>query len=146
VPADVVEGADVRAVEARDGVRLALEAGADLGRRGELRRQYLDRHLPPQTGVEGAVDLAHAARAERCEDLVRTEPRSRSHVSGFRRLECSTESWGDSPAGSCRSCRTRARRERTKRAGAEDPRRCATQEEEGCVRSPSPCRLLQVTA
>ena len=54
-------------------LRLALEAGAHLGVRGQVRRQHLDRHVAPEPRVVGAIDLAHAARAERGEDLVGTE-------------------------------------------------------------------------
>ena len=40
------------------------------GSRGDGRRKHLDRHLAAQPRVARPVDLAHAARAERREDLV----------------------------------------------------------------------------
>jgi hypothetical protein len=36
-------------------------------------RQNLDRHRSLETGVDGFVDLSHAARADEGEDFVRTE-------------------------------------------------------------------------
>ena len=38
-----------------------------------MRRQDLDRDVPPQLGVARAIDLAHAAGAERRDDRVRAE-------------------------------------------------------------------------
>ncbi len=71
--ADVVERADVRVVEARDRLRLALEAGADLGLVRKVRRQDLHGDVAAEAGVLRAVDLAHAAGAQRREDFVGTE-------------------------------------------------------------------------
>jgi hypothetical protein len=71
--ADVVERADVRVVEARDRARLALEAGADLGVVDEVRRKHLDRDFAAEPRIARAIDLAHAAGAERGEDFVGTE-------------------------------------------------------------------------
>ena len=69
--ADVMERADVRMIQRGDGARLTLEALASLGIVGDLRRQDLDRHVPTEPGVAGAVDLAHPARAEPRVDLIR---------------------------------------------------------------------------
>ena len=82
VTPDVVERADVRVRELRDGLRLSLQPLARLGRGGQPRRQDLDRDLAAQAGVLCAVDLAHSARAERREDLVGAQARSggESHV------------------------------------------------------------------
>ena len=44
---DVIERADVGMAELRDSAGLALEAGANLRRRGKVRCQHLDRHVPP---------------------------------------------------------------------------------------------------
>ena len=71
--ADVVERADVRMVERRDRPRLALEALADCGFGGELRRQHLDRDVAIEPRVAGAIHLAHAAGAEQRDDLVGPE-------------------------------------------------------------------------
>ena len=43
--------------------------------RRRLRRQHLDRHLATESRVPRAVHLPHPARAERREDLVRTQAR-----------------------------------------------------------------------
>jgi hypothetical protein len=73
--ADVVDRTDVRVVQRRDALRLALEAGAELGVRRELRRQQLDGDLAVELRVARAVDLAHAAGAERSGHLVAAEAR-----------------------------------------------------------------------
>ena len=73
---DVVERADVRMIERRHGVRLAVEAGAQLGVGGELRRQHLDRDRAIEPRIARAVDLAHPAGADRRDDLIRPESRA----------------------------------------------------------------------
>ena len=61
--------------ERRDGLRLAREAGESRARSpASLLGQDLDRDLAAQPRVARPVDLAHPARAERGEDLVRPEP------------------------------------------------------------------------
>ncbi len=74
VLADVVERADVRMRELRDDSRLAVEALAKLRVIGDRTWQDLDRHRAIEARVAGFVDLAHAARAKRAEDFIRTEP------------------------------------------------------------------------
>ncbi len=61
---DVEERADVRVAERRDGLRLALEAGAPVGVGGELAGQHLDRDQAVEPGVAGGEDLAHTPGAE----------------------------------------------------------------------------------
>ena len=61
---DVVERADVRVRQLRDGLRLALEALPRVGRRGDLGRQNLDGDDAIEARVAGFVDLAHPARAD----------------------------------------------------------------------------------
>src|SRR5262245_8102943 len=73
---DVVQVADVRMIQRRDRLRLALEAGAAVGVRGERLAQDLDRHDPIEARVAGLVDVAHPAAAERRQDLVWTETRA----------------------------------------------------------------------
>jgi hypothetical protein len=63
--ADVVQGADVRVVERRDGARLAEEPLHRLGVAARLVRQELDGDAAPQAQVFRRVDDAHAAAAER---------------------------------------------------------------------------------
>jgi hypothetical protein len=55
--------------------RLALEAGASIRIGRECRRQHFERDVAAELAVVGAVDLAHAARAERREDLEVPHPR-----------------------------------------------------------------------
>ena len=57
----VEERADVRVRELRDRLRFSLQPLARLGRRGQPRRQDLDRDLAAEPRVFGAVDLAHPA-------------------------------------------------------------------------------------
>jgi hypothetical protein len=94
---DVVQRADVGMTQLRDGARLAVEAGAGLGRLGQVRRQHLHGHIAAQARVAGAVDLAHAAGAERGDDLVRTE-----HGAGSQhRVPCPSWRW-KRKTGDCR--------------------------------------------
>jgi hypothetical protein len=68
--ADVVDRADVRMVQRGRGTCLALKT---LRRRGILRplqRQELERHVPAEPDILGAVHDAHAAPAELLEDPV----------------------------------------------------------------------------
>ena len=58
-------------------IGLTLEALLDPGVAREVRRQHLDGDLPPQPRVSGSVHLPHASRADRSEDLVPSQPRSR---------------------------------------------------------------------
>ena len=55
---DVMERANVRVVQAGDGLRLALEPLLQVGVRGDVLRQYLDGDRAVQAGVAGLVDLA----------------------------------------------------------------------------------------
>ena len=90
-----VDRADVRVIERRERPRFAREAGAALGIGGEVRGQDLDRDVATELAVARAIDLAHAAGAERRHDRVGPEPtidhrrragRSRGHAGG-RALE-----------------------------------------------------------
>jgi len=60
-------------VQRGSGTSLALESRNAIGIRAEILPQYLDRDDPPEPFLVGAVDLAHAAGAERLEDLIRSE-------------------------------------------------------------------------
>ena len=44
---------------------------------GEPARHDLDRHVAAEPDIPGAIDLTHAARAERRDDLVRAEAGTR---------------------------------------------------------------------
>ena len=64
---------DVRMVDRGQRLRFALEALQPLWMRRQILRQHLDRHLAPELRVARAVDLAHAARTERGDDLIESE-------------------------------------------------------------------------
>ena len=68
VAADVMDGADVRIVQRRDDAGFLLEALARFRIGRQRAGQDLDGHRAIQPGVTGAVDLAHAARADRRDD------------------------------------------------------------------------------
>ena len=74
----VVDGRDIGMVQARGGARLALELRVRLGRRGGGRRP-LERDAASEPRVLGQPYLAHAARAEQRDDLIRAEPMAREH-------------------------------------------------------------------
>ena len=67
---DAVDPGNVRMIEGRKDVRLALEAGTPVGVARDRVRQDLESHLPLQLQVAGAIDLAHSARPERCQNLI----------------------------------------------------------------------------
>ena len=69
-----VDGRHVRVVERGQRLRLAPEAREPPGVGRERGGQHLDGHVAPELGVARAVHLAHAARAERSDDLERAEP------------------------------------------------------------------------
>ena len=76
VEAHVVDSQDAGVVEGGDGPRLPFEAREPVGVAPDVLRQNLDRHLAPEAGIEGAVDLAHAPGPQEPPDLVRPEPRA----------------------------------------------------------------------
>ena len=71
--ADVVEVANVRMREGRDRAGFAIEAGLGVGIGGQVHRENFYGDAAVEAGVLGAIDFAHAAGAERAEDLVGTE-------------------------------------------------------------------------
>jgi hypothetical protein len=71
---DRVDGDDVRMAKRRHGLRFTLEALPAIGILCHLRRQDLERDLALEPGIEGAIDLAHAAGADGRQDLVVCEP------------------------------------------------------------------------
>ena len=85
--AHVEQRADVRVVERRHDFRFALEARAHVRIRAQVLGQHLDRHLAAESRVARAVDLTHSSRAQRGEDLVRTELRSGSERHAARTSE-----------------------------------------------------------
>ena len=71
---DVVQAADVRVIERRDRLGLALEAGAELRVGRQLRREHLHRDLAVKARIAGLIHLAHASGPDEREDLVGAEP------------------------------------------------------------------------
>src|ERR1700685_545328 len=61
--ADIMQGADMRVIQRRNRLRLALHALSEIGSRGEMRRQTLDSHITSQPRVASAVDFPHSACA-----------------------------------------------------------------------------------
>jgi hypothetical protein len=57
-------------IQRRDGLGFAVQPCVAIGIGGIRFRQHFDRDLPVQPRVDGAVDLAHAARAKQAENLV----------------------------------------------------------------------------
>jgi len=71
--AHVEERADVGMAQARDRLRLALEARPAILIGTDIRREDLDGNGSVEAGVAGLVHLAHAAGANGEEDFVRAE-------------------------------------------------------------------------
>ena len=69
----VVQHADVRMIQARDGLCFALEPLLANWIRGELRWQDLDRDGALQPCVAGAIDFTHPADAELRRDFIRAK-------------------------------------------------------------------------
>src|SRR5262249_4243322 len=85
--AEIVDRENVRVGERRDRARLALEAVERVGVGGDTLGEDLDRDVALQLRVSGAPDFAHAARAERREDLVGAETGARGQT---HRLKATT--------------------------------------------------------
>jgi hypothetical protein len=63
-------------VERADRARFAFETGPGARVAGERRRQPLDRDRAIEPRIAGAIHLAHAARAERADELIEAEART----------------------------------------------------------------------
>ena len=79
-----VDGADVRVVQRRQHAGFAFEAGHLVGAVQHLGRKQFEGHVAAQFGVDGAVDLAHAAGADLFLDLI-VEEGLADHVGAPRR-------------------------------------------------------------
>ncbi len=78
--ADLVDGGDVRARQARHRLRLAQHGSAGgLAGQSDVGAQELQRHAPVKLVIPREVDHAHRARAEVAADRVMTEPRPHRH-------------------------------------------------------------------
>ena len=65
VGADVEDGKDVRVIELARRTRLLFESTQAVRVAGTCRMEDLDGHVAIQPRIAGAVDLAHAAAAEK---------------------------------------------------------------------------------
>ena len=74
---EIEDGKDVRMRQRGDGLGLSLEARESARILREVRGEDLDRDVPIELCVLRPVDLSHAARAERREDLVGAETGAR---------------------------------------------------------------------
>src|ERR1700686_2229976 len=74
--ADVVQRADMRMIQAGYGLGFLIEALPQSWVGGKMRGKNLDGNGAVQAGVERAINFAHAARAERSDHLIGTEPGS----------------------------------------------------------------------
>jgi hypothetical protein len=70
IRANIVEDADIRVIQGRDGVRFPFEASA------ETHGSDLDGNCAIEAQVSGFIDGAHAAGSERRQDLVRSKLRA----------------------------------------------------------------------
>ena len=73
---EAVDARDVRMIQRREDLRFALEAREAIGIVRERVRQDLDRDVAIQLRVARAIDLAHAACADRGDDFVDAEARA----------------------------------------------------------------------
>ena len=72
--ADAEDGDDVRVVQPRGGLRLAMEAGHALGVEERRRGQDLERDATAERFLLGLVDDAHPAASDLADDPVVGEP------------------------------------------------------------------------
>ena len=84
--ADVVDGADVGVVQARDGLGFALETRPSFLVARQLLGQDLDRDVSLEASVPRFVDLTHAAGPDGLDDLVRPQLRARLDCHGIAGL------------------------------------------------------------
>ena len=76
---DVVDGADVRVVQCRGRPRLAPEAFEGVAVSGKILGEELQRHVPAESRVLGAVDDAHATASDLLHDAVVGESSANLH-------------------------------------------------------------------
>ena len=87
---DVVNGADVRVVQRRNGARLMLKTGPHLWVGVDATGRDLDGDRSTQTAIARAVHLAHATSTCELEDFVGTESSAgfERHVQNVFELPC----------------------------------------------------------
>ncbi len=74
---NIVQHANVRMIQAGDGLGLALKTLSENGIFGEMRRKNFDGDGAVQARIACAVNFAHASRAERRQDFVWAEASAR---------------------------------------------------------------------
>ena len=70
---DTIDRGDVRMVEGREQAGLTLESRETIGIARHRRGQDLDGDVSTEDRVVGAIDLTHAARTKRGQDVVGTK-------------------------------------------------------------------------
>src|ERR671910_3255463 len=78
--AEIVEGTDVRVIEAGDRPRLPSQALACLRMVDTVRGQQLESDVPVQAGIAREIDPAHTAAAQQGHHLVRTDTGAELHA------------------------------------------------------------------
>jgi hypothetical protein len=71
--ANVIDGADMRMIQAGDSAGFTLESLSQISAVRHMVRQDLDCDDTVQTGITSTIDHAHAARTRLGEDLIRPE-------------------------------------------------------------------------
>ena len=83
---DSVDRGDIRVIQRRERLRLALEAHEPIGIRREELRQDLERHITVERCVTRPIDLTHASGAEGRNDLVDADTSSCQKGHGTGRI------------------------------------------------------------
>ena len=85
---NIVQRANVRMIELRDGARLAFEARLQVWAGHQRRVQDFDGNGAVKPGVARPIDVAHATGANRRDDLIgsQTGSRNQSHFSPLRKV------------------------------------------------------------
>jgi hypothetical protein len=68
-----MQGADVGVIQAGNNFRLPLETLTAGRVVGEMRRKNLDGNGAVQARIQCAIDFSHSTRAQRSDDLIRTQ-------------------------------------------------------------------------
>lgn len=84
--ANVEHSQNVRMIQSSGGQRLLLKPAHAVGIKRKCLRQHLDRNVAAKTGIAGAINLSHAARAQKGNNFVGTKLRARSEVHKRTRL------------------------------------------------------------
>ncbi len=95
--ADVEDCQNVGMVQRRGSEGFLLEAVQPLRLGGDSLRQNLDRYLPFEARVAGAIDLAHSARAQKANHFIRPKLGSRGQRHEWGQLYTATLETGLCP-------------------------------------------------